>query len=218
MFTFEGEPESYVKPSEELKAKTLDGLKKLFDFYQTFARESLCPVAKLGECRSIGTGPLTELYTEGLDSDQVWEQIEMVNEPVVKGVASLAGSIGELTRKGKLRLYPQTKERSVKGKGVSHVEEGSTDEAGGSEVEEAEEEEFEEGSPLGRKAPVIAAGRKSVVDDKFFKLSEMEKFLERAEKEEAMKQSNISKLFIVDKQQPQHMNAEMNLMNLICNY
>ena len=35
---------------------------------------------------SVPTGPLSELYVEGFDVDQIWEQVELVNGPLIAHV------------------------------------------------------------------------------------------------------------------------------------
>jgi U3 small nucleolar RNA-associated protein MPP10 len=37
--------------------------------------------------------PLDELYTDGFDSEQIWEEIELLNGPVIKGIDEKLASL-----------------------------------------------------------------------------------------------------------------------------
>lgn len=71
------DPVSYLQPSEQLKTTCVNGLKNLFDFYKSWSVDAQLNVA---------TGPLSELYTEGFDNEQIWSQIELMNELVLKSL------------------------------------------------------------------------------------------------------------------------------------
>ena len=81
-------PEDYLNPSSELKSRCLTGLKTVFHLLQKRCRESATAgdataAAKSGgkggerKRASVQTGPLSELYVEGFDVDQIWEQVEL---------------------------------------------------------------------------------------------------------------------------------------------
>lgn len=182
-------PEDYVNPTEEQKAKSLDLLKGMFDFYKKFSSEHLSGLETRAGCKHVDTGPLTELYVEGLDEDQVWEQIELVNQPVIKGLRGVVGKLStQLDSYRQERDMPEMGLRTARGEELRNepeleeeFEDGLEDEFG--EKLEDEDEMEEEGGRGGKLKP--AKGKSSVVDDMFFKLSDMEKFLEMAEREEA---------------------------------
>ena len=74
-------PEDYLNPSSELKSLCLAGLKTAFHLLQKRCRESATAGesaaaksgGKGGERKRAGvpTGPLSELYVEGFDVDQI---------------------------------------------------------------------------------------------------------------------------------------------------
>ncbi len=195
-------PEVYLNPTGSLKTRSTGCLKQFFDFYKKFAREELSSIEHLPGCTHVDTGPLAELYTEGLDSDQIWEQIELVNKPVLKALSGVVGDLNTKIKSGELRLWAHSGTEVSSGGSdvgsksaarghetgitVDECEEsgsgyGGSDEAT-SEEEEEEDRRGKEGGGCGRLRK-SGGGRQSVVDDDFFKLSEMEKFLEAAEKE-----------------------------------
>jgi U3 small nucleolar ribonucleoprotein component len=183
-------PASYISPTEELRSETLASLKSVFALYKKFCSEE---PPDLPGTRHIDTGPLTELYTEGLDGDQIWEQLELVNKPVI---ASLSGVVADLSARledGTAQLVqhsdcnveaissPTGGEEVTRRSGEDLVTDSGGEEDEEEDLEDQEEEEEEES---GCKRVRARCGKASVVDDRFFKLSEMERFVEMAEKEE----------------------------------
>lgn len=187
----------YVHPTEELKARSLTALKTLFNLYKKYCTEGLGALEHQPGCRHVDTGPLSELFTEGLDNDQIWEQIQLVNKPVIKGLSGVVANISARLESGEFKLLKQhvasDADSSTRGAdktlkfGTGHgklvegeqewEEEGEGTDSGDEEDDSCSEDESGRGK-------VKATGTKSVVDDRFFKLSEMEKFLEMAEKED----------------------------------
>ena len=180
-------PEAYSHPTEELKSRNLEALKSLFRIYKNLCAGELGNLEKLPGCRHVDTGPLSELYTEGLDNDQIWEQIQLVNRPVLRALTGVMADASRKYDRGEFRLLAHScepeKELSEEGEGDEGEEDVEEEgESEGDEIEshfsgEDEEGDGEEGGKV--------MGKKSVVDDRFFKLSEMEKFLEEAEREES---------------------------------
>ena len=208
--TYLGSAESYLNPTEELKARSLAGLKTFFGFYKKVAKDLEEFETRPG-CRHISTGPLPELYTEGLDNDQIWEQIQLVNQPVIKGLKSVVANIAAKVDRGEFTL--QTNSDSSGGNIKVSNNEELDDQRQNSLNEEVDDEiscDFgvSDEECLERRPDLvkISAGRKSVVDDKFFRLSEMEKFLEMVEKEEAG-------LFIVYSEQSSLLNGLVRLLS-----
>ena len=174
-------PESYLQPSDHLRDRCLNGVKTVFDFYKKCCKETLSTGLK------VPTGPLTELYTDGFDNEQIWEEIELLNEPVLKCLKKLVrkmstwDGVGNVSSRKTIAHVVQpgnaVEEEEWVDDGVG--EDGQLD----SDLEDDNMESSDEGSKVktrGKKG----GGRKSVVDDKFFKLAEMEQFLEMAEKED----------------------------------
>ena len=189
-------PEDYLNPSSELKSRCLAGLKTAFHLLQKRCRESAAAgdaaAAKSGgnggerKRASVPTGPLSELYVEGFDVDQIWEQVELVNGPLIAHVTKQVE-----------RMSQWDLDKLTGGDGVhsSSKEETTVSDSGsdgmGEWVDNEEDEYFDDGEESesvcgggeteGRRRRVV--GRRSVVDDRFFKLAEMEAFLEKMEKE-----------------------------------
>ena len=192
-------PSVYTNPTEKMKTRSNNCLKQFFELYKKFSREELLALEQLPGCKRVDTGPLSELYTEGLDSDQIWEQIELVNKPVIRSLSGVVSDISARLESGEFQLWAHTS--SKEGGNVRHevgsktsVGEQECGEDGGDEVGSEREESDYHGSSddesgcgveeSGHGKLKRGTGKKSVVDDDFFNLEEMHKFLEAAEKEE----------------------------------
>uniref|UniRef100_U3CKG3 U3 small nucleolar ribonucleoprotein protein MPP10 n=1 Tax=Callithrix jacchus TaxID=9483 RepID=U3CKG3_CALJA len=199
-----GRPECFLTIQDGLASKFTSLTKVLYDFY------------KILENGRIHGSPLQKLVIENFDDEQIWQQLELQNEPILQ---YFQNAVSETINED-ISLLPESEEQECE-------ENGSEIEA--DDQEDLEDLEEEEVSDMGdddpevgeraknsskfdlRKSPVFSdedsdldfdiskleqqskvqnkghgkPREKSVVDDKFFKLSEMEAYLENIEKEEA---------------------------------
>ena len=208
-------PEDYLNPSPELRSRCLAGVKTIFDFLQKHCREaprtSAAEGKKLKASGSlVPTGPLSELYVEGFDADQIWEQIQLVNEPMLEYLSKQVDKICHWDMKN-LTGGDGHKVAKV---AVSDSESGSDGGMGESEsdLDKGEEEYFDEGDderdPSDEETNGVQGrrrgkgeGRRTVVDDRFFKLAEMEQFLEKVEREQQQKQGTCTSITVYSNSQ-----------------
>jgi U3 small nucleolar RNA-associated protein MPP10 len=172
---------------------------------------------KVLENGRISGSPLQKLEINSFDDEQIWQQLELQNEPVLQ---YFQNAVSETVEDEDISLLPECEDEECE-EDASEVE---ADNQENLETDLDEEQLSDEGGdvPKGRdrakssrksdprKSPVFSdedsdldfdigkleqqtkmqikppgkPREKSVVDDKFFKLSEMESFLEKVEKEE----------------------------------
>ena len=87
------QPESYLKPPANLQESTLSAIKQTFDF---------CKKDELSGTRSLAsTCPLQELLVENFDDEQIWQEIELQNTPLLRvlkqDVHSLKENVDQLS-------------------------------------------------------------------------------------------------------------------------
>nr|XP_004658192.2 U3 small nucleolar ribonucleoprotein protein MPP10 [Jaculus jaculus] len=198
-------PECFLTVQDGLASNFTSLTKVLYDFN------------KILESGSISGSPLQKLVINNFDDEQIWQQLELQNEPVLQYFQS---AISETVEDEDISLLPENEDHE-------YEEDASEIEPDGPEdlEQDFEEEELSgvgDSCPKGgkisknstkldlKKSPVFSdedsdldfdiskleqqnkiqrklplrLREKSVVDDKFFKLSEMESFLEKMEKEE----------------------------------
>ncbi|XP_006213199.2 U3 small nucleolar ribonucleoprotein protein MPP10 [Vicugna pacos] len=207
-------PERFLTIQDELASNFTSLTKVLYDFNKILEND-----------RKHGS-PLRKLMIHNFDDEQIWQQLELQNEPILQ---YFENAVSETIEDEDLSLLAESEEQECED-AVSAMEAGGQEDLG-QDVEEEEEEEEEVsylsgGDPGGieraknsskldlRKSPDFSdedsdldfdiskleqqskvqtkvprkATKKSEVDDKFFKLSEMETFLENMEKEEEQKE------------------------------
>lgn len=193
---------------DELASNFTSLTKVLYDFNKVLEKD-----------RKHGS-PLQRLMIHNFDDEQIWQQLELQNEPILQ---YLQNAVSETIKDEDITLLPENEEQECEEdalemeaggqedleKELSEVEEEEVSDLSGDDLEGDERSKNSSKLDL-RKSPDFSdedsdldfdigkleqqskvqnrvprkPTEKSVVDDKFFKLSEMETFLENIEKEE----------------------------------
>ncbi|CAK7295499.1 U3 small nucleolar ribonucleoprotein protein MPP10 [Vulpes lagopus] len=203
-----GQPECFLTIQDELASNFTSLTKVLYDFN------------KILENDRMHGSPLQKLVIDNFDDEQIWQQLELQNEPILQ---YFQNAVSKTIKDEDISLLPEIEERECEEDGSEVESDGQ--EALKQDVVEEEVADLSGNNPKGderaknlskvdlRKSPVFSdedsdldfdiskleqqskvpdkvprkLREKSVVDDKFFKLSEMETFLENMEKEEQQK-------------------------------
>lgn len=173
-------PGSYLQPSSRLQARCLHGVKTVFDFYKKCSQDAFS---------TVPTGPLAELYTDGFDKEQIWEEIELMNAPALKCLKKLVRKMSsQRSASGRRSVAPSS--RPVVEESKADTRDDDDGDHLDSDLENESMESLDEGSEVKMRKKTESEGHvRSIVDDKFFKLSEMEKFVEMVENEETKNKS-----------------------------
>ncbi|KAL2791142.1 U3 small nucleolar ribonucleoprotein MPP10, partial [Daubentonia madagascariensis] len=193
-----------------------DGLASKF----TSLTKVLYDFNKILENGRIHGSLLQKLVVDNFDDEQIWQQLELQNEPILQ---YFQNAVSETIKDEDISLLPESEEQECEEDGSEMeadvqedleqvLEQEDVSDMGASDPKE--DERTKNSSKFGlRKSPVFSdedsdldfdiskleqqskvqnkvprkPREKSIVDDKFFKLSEMEAFLENIEKEEEPK-------------------------------
>ncbi|XP_004372690.1 U3 small nucleolar ribonucleoprotein protein MPP10 [Trichechus manatus latirostris] len=202
------QPECFLTIQDGLASNFTSLTKVLYDFH------------KILEYRSIRASPLKKLVINNFDDEQIWQQLELQNEPILQ---YFQNTVSKTIKDEGISLLPETEEQECKEDGSEmeadgqedleqDLEEGEVSDLSGDDLKGHEStkhlsksdlrespdfsdedsdrdfdiDKLEQQSKVQNKVP-RKPREKSIVDDKFFKLSEMETFLENIEKEEEQK-------------------------------
>ncbi|NXT43167.1 MPP10 protein, partial [Pelecanoides urinatrix] len=169
----------------------------------------------------VSGGPLKELMIENFDEEQIWQQLELQNNAVLdffkKSIARDTkdedlcllsdqeedGSDAETSSDTELEdniMEAETEQKNVYTKDKTTAKEKQS-KLRESIVQKYSDEDsdidfdieaLEQQTKTAKETTLKKMGRKSIVDDKFFKLAEMEAFLEHAEKENREEEEDIN--------------------------
>lgn len=124
---------------------------------------------------------MPELVTEGFDEEQIWQQLELQNEGELD---HLIGDVSKLLAKTKVFKIPISTTKPISESEQSNEEDLSDNEEKMIEDETSQDEEKLQ-SILKQQTNVKKRKKKSsIVDDKFFKLEELDEYLTKEEKRE----------------------------------
>ncbi|XP_050319788.1 U3 small nucleolar ribonucleoprotein protein MPP10 [Bactrocera neohumeralis] len=124
---------------------------------------------------------LPELVVEDMDEEQIWQQLELRNNTILTALVENASKLLSL-KEEKLEVRLDEDDNQEIEEELEQSESEAKDNSGDADLfnGEVDDESDEEQKVFQKKQEVKKKrkGRTSVVDDKFFKLSEMEAFLE----------------------------------------
>ncbi|XP_032089230.1 U3 small nucleolar ribonucleoprotein protein MPP10 [Thamnophis elegans] len=203
-----GRPEQFLSVQEGLAAEFLTLTKTLYDFHHALRGEI------------VAGSPLEQLVVEDFDEEQIWQQLELQNHAVLGSLKKAVARNVEDEENGVLSLLPDVEEDEEDEAGDGEEDMGAEDEAGkeASSSHSEEEEELgqtrtnleasqngpfsDEDSELDfdidrleqqaqrSKSVRKKTGSDSLVDDRFFKLSEMEAALKAEEEKEGSRDND----------------------------
>uniref|UniRef100_A0A182RUQ1 U3 small nucleolar ribonucleoprotein protein MPP10 n=1 Tax=Anopheles funestus TaxID=62324 RepID=A0A182RUQ1_ANOFN len=191
-------PENYLKLQKPLAKKLKLFVKEIYDHgtkSPTVANRKPLPY-------------LNELVTEQMDEEQIWQQLELKNDHFIE--QDLKNFLNVVSKNEKsLQLSFSTKPISEDGldegssakemhesdeeNGIDgdDIDSGEENEANGKVMDLQEETALKRAKKLKKKERKQSNGKKSVVDDRFFKLDDMARFLDEEDDREIRKQNGL---------------------------
>ncbi|KFB43079.1 U3 small nucleolar ribonucleoprotein MPP10 [Anopheles sinensis] len=179
-------PEVFLKLQTQLSNDLKSLLKTVYDHG-----------TKTGFNKANDAPYLDELVTEQMDEEQIWQQLELKNEYFVDQDLKKTSEI--LSKKDKaLQLSFSTETKSDYGSGEDRSADEEEDSAGENGIEQESEDERMNGvspkktkkSKKGKKSKKSKA-KGSIVDDRFFRLDDMAKFLDEEDERERRRQNGL---------------------------
>lgn len=141
---------------------------------------------------------MPELVLEQMDEEQIWQQLELRNDIVL---SQFLKQTAQLTAIREQNLGIELDDKDEYEESLSEQEEKQKREAGDELTDEEHQSELEDSDGINERPSAKSnsnqikskkgkKGRKSVVDDTFFKLDEMKQFLEQEDAKEMRRHNN----------------------------
>lgn len=130
--------------------------------------------------------PISSLLTDDFDAEQIWQQIDLQAQPLLASLKKRVKNLDKASETLSLLVndHEPKSTRGDQGREVDDADEDSGDEDMDAEVERMVSSEFEESDeqdPEKEEASEDEDGEKGVLEDRFFKINDLEKFLNEAE-------------------------------------
>lgn len=130
--------------------------------------------------------PISSLLTDDFDAEQIWQQIDLQAQPLLASLKKRVKNLDKTSETLSLLVndHEPKSTRGDQGREVDDADEDSGDEDMDAEVERMVSSEFEESDeqdPEKEEASEDEDGEKGVLEDRFFKINDLEKFLNEAE-------------------------------------
>lgn len=164
----------------------IDLTKSLFDHNKQLTKQYCNKNCNVSSLKT----PLDQLFVTGFDEEQIWQQIELQNEPLLR---ALIKEVAHVTARGhRLTIRPQTNEDQQN----DLKERERKDEADSRPVVAKPSPQKSNTNKINKpkKVRIVEPIKKSIVDDKFFKLSELEEFLNKEDIKEEQKITGVDEL------------------------
>uniref|UniRef100_A0AAV1U8W6 U3 small nucleolar ribonucleoprotein protein MPP10 n=1 Tax=Peronospora matthiolae TaxID=2874970 RepID=A0AAV1U8W6_9STRA len=171
------QPEVFFTPSDDV-AKEI----------QAFAKHAYDRTSKY-QSNTGGAQPLDELYVDGFDADQVWEQLRLLNGPLLAEMTQRIRSFRKAPGKIKLFLSEEQEESREEEEQEAESDAESEEETLSSEEKFRDDEEVADanldidGNEV-KKAKKKSRKARDVAEDGFFDWDEMDKAAEEEEDED----------------------------------
>ena len=155
---------------------------------QAFAKHAYDRTSKY-QSNSGGAQPLDELYVDGFDADQVWEQLRLLNGPLLAEMTQRIRSFRKAPGKIKLFVSEEQEESREEEEQEAESDAENEEETLSSEEKSSDDEEVADASLDTDDNEVKKAKKKSkktrdVAEDGFFDWDEMDKAAEEQEDED----------------------------------
>ena len=180
----------YIDPPKSLSGDLVNLTKYVFDFMKR--NESKLHKEK---CKC----PLEAMIVNGFDYEQIWQEIQLQNEPFVRLVRGNMKQLISKTESFEQFCLSAAASTKVKGKSSTTVASSNNEYHGETNDFDSEQEEhsdqfelmYNEDDSNHDRIPTekLSSKKKSIVDDNFFSLASMEAFLDMEDKKELKKQS-----------------------------
>ncbi|TXG50260.1 hypothetical protein EZV62_022784 [Acer yangbiense] len=167
------EPPVWLAPTAELSTAAREASRQLFSFLKSHTPKS----------------PLDQLLVEGFDAEQIWQQIDLMSQPLLSGlnreVKKFEKNPDEIGKIGKIRkvLEGERKDFESEKEVVDEESDGFDDGLDDDDEEEEEEEEGEE-PELESDEEGSEEKEEKEIEDEFLKINELEQYLEEDEARE----------------------------------
>uniref|UniRef100_A0A0E0MJC5 U3 small nucleolar ribonucleoprotein protein MPP10 n=1 Tax=Oryza punctata TaxID=4537 RepID=A0A0E0MJC5_ORYPU len=171
----DADPALYLSPSADLAAAAREASKHLYASLVPFSPAQPPPLSNL-------------LAGPAFDAEQIWSQIELLSRPLIP---HLRRQLRRLEQQPPSQPPPRSKSKSADAeeeKSEEEEEEEGEDGKGDEELEELDdvddEEESEEEEEEGEDKEGMEGKAGNVVEDKFFKIKDLDRFIEKGEEAE----------------------------------